>query len=345
MVEGQGVGGKLQIGEGGLHIREGLVHDDDEVFRRLATALRSGVPGGDGRGCIGRVVLRGGDEAVAQGGHEVEQKAVGLGLPLLGVDADGGQEGRKEKDVDVNADGGAGGGDGYPAQLLPPPGTGAKLQRQEGCPVAKQNGGGDVHGSGEGIVVVRRHVQGGLQAQQVAGEDDAAPEGEDIVVGKAREKAKARSQSGAQEAAARHHADQPEDEIVPDGVQRHLGRGQGGEGVIFIQDLHHQKGQPGAQEKEKALYVVSRSEEVPQLPPPAGPAGDGRKGGDFREEGIKFHRSMLLSDENSLPIVGGLDPKVKKKGEKGPWEVLVHFPGAFDSPGQIAVHSFQRAWI
>ena len=299
--EGQGVRRQLQVGEGGGHVREGFVHDDDEVFRRLQVrgAVRQLLhPVGDGLGGLGGVVLRRGDEAVPQGGHEVQQKAVGLGLPLLGVDADVRQQRREEEHVEVQPDGGAGGGHGDFAQLLPPPAAEDPVSQGDEQPVGRQQPRRDPHVFVGGVVEVAGHVGGGAQAQQVAGKDDAAPEGQHIVVGKAEQKAEPGGDEGAQPLAPRQHPEHPEDQVVPDQVQRHLQIGEGREGVVVVQVLHHQVGNPRPQQKHGPGRVFPVLQPPGQVEAPFGRFRGFTGGGDSllrqnRRGGLRGRRKFF----------------------------------------------------
>ena len=99
------------------------------------------------------------------------------------------------------------------------------------------------------VVVAFRHHGGGIQGQQVAGKDDPPPERQHIVVGKTEEEAHHGADAAGQHLPAQDHPEKPEDEIVPDEVQQVLLCAMGGEGVIVVQYLHHDVGEPGPQQE------------------------------------------------------------------------------------------------
>ncbi|MPM59005.1 hypothetical protein SDC9_105842 [bioreactor metagenome] len=73
VIKGQRVLGQFQAGKTGLQIREGLVHDDQQVFRRLRVRRRPADGAvGDPLSGVGGVAVRRGDKAVPQGGHEIQ---------------------------------------------------------------------------------------------------------------------------------------------------------------------------------------------------------------------------------------------------------------------------------
>ena len=142
VVEGQGVLRELQVGEGGGQVREGLIHDENEVFRQFPGGVHGlGGIGAGGLGhLVGVVVLRLGDKAVADGGGEVQQKAVLLGPPLLGVDADAGQQRRKEEGKEIDHHPCDAAPEELPSQALAPSGMVDDMGQQQEQEIASQDG-------------------------------------------------------------------------------------------------------------------------------------------------------------------------------------------------------------
>ena len=251
MVESQGVLRELQVGEGRRQVRKGLVHDEDEVFRQLP-GVRHGLgavaPGGLGH-LVGVIAIGLRDEAVADGGGEVQQETVLLGPPLLGIDADGGQQRGKEEGKEIDHHPGDAAPEELPSQALAALGMVDDVGQQQEQEVAPQYRQGDPDLPVWRVVIAFRHHSGGIQGQKVAGKDDPPPEGQHIVVGKAEKKAHHGADASGQHLPAQDHPEEPEDEIVPDEVQQVLLRAVGGEGVIVVQHLHHDVGEPRAQQE------------------------------------------------------------------------------------------------
>ena len=105
----QGVeeGGGVLRGAEGIEegqIAKGLVHNDDDVhWLGVRVPLAAGVGRHQFQYCVLGVALRFVHRGVAQGNGEVEQEAVALGDPLLGVDVQGGEHAGAEEGVAVAA--------------------------------------------------------------------------------------------------------------------------------------------------------------------------------------------------------------------------------------------------
>ena len=263
--EGGGVLAGLEVVEDG-EIGKGLVHDDDEVGGLpVRVPLQGGVLLHQLQHLVVGVVRRLLHRAVPQGHGEVQQKAVALGDPLLGVDAQGGEGPGAEEGEAIaqhRAPGHQGKGEGDPGPL--PLGRADQHQEQIGRQQHRRLHDVGVHG----VVEAVGHVGGGAPGGHVGGEQDAPPEPEHIVVYQPHQEGQADPQGAGPADAAQHQPQHGEQDVVPDHVHQHLPGVQVGEHVVLVEGLHHPQADPGSQQEHQPGPPFSGL--LPHVPEQAG---------------------------------------------------------------------------
>ena len=230
--------GQLQVCIVG-EVGERLVHNSKDVHGLLSgRRFRFGYRGDDLLHRFGRIALRLGDNAVAQGGGEVQHKAVRLRFPLLGVDAEESQHRRSEKKQAVGRGNRRTGPKDAAAR---PAGVPLRHETVEQQQIGEREQCRAHDGFIRGVVEAVGDVERGAPCDKVDREDDAPAEGEDIVVCKAGRKAE-------QHAERRRAADAPgqqgqkrEKQVVPDEVEDALYNGQRFKRVGVVQKLNHEQ--------------------------------------------------------------------------------------------------------
>ena len=314
--EGHGVFVGLQA-EDLREVREGLVHDDDEVDGLRPVNLRRGAPllrlQGDGaQGLLG-VVLRGLHPAVAQADRKVEDKAVAPGGPQGGLDARPAQKVGLEKDQQI-------GGADQPRREgrlepgpLPPRPLGNFPQQQEKEAQGQQAVELDLV---RGVVVASRHIGGGAEGQQVPGEDGPAPEADDIAVGQPDAHKEGGHRPGGEPHPSGEEVEQPGGHVVPHQVQAGLeDRELGPDLIVVVHLLHQEKGQQRPQGEG----------------PPPQPGGSLGGGGEGQGQGGAEGQSpgQGLPEGQSVPE----EPGQHGQGQGGGGEEQVPPPG--QGPGRL----------
>ena len=250
--EGQGVLVGLQV-KNLRQVGEGLVHDNDEVHRRfrpggvrIALPLLLRLQPDRGQGLL-RVILRLLHRAVPQAHREVEDEAIAPCGPQGGLDLHLPEEVGLEENRQV--DGGENGHreDGLPVGTLPSRALGhlPKQQQEEGqhqqAPELDDIGG---------VIVVPRHVGGGLEGEEVAREDGAAPEVDDVPVGQAHEGKEPGGEPSRQPHPAGDQVEHAGKHVIPHQVQADL---EGGEllpdQVVVVHLLHQHESEQRADDE------------------------------------------------------------------------------------------------
>ena len=229
MEKGGGVVRDRQVFKYG-HIRKGLVHDGDDVHRLGdgAVPLHRWVLLHQLQHLVVAVILRLVHRAVPHGHGEVQQEAVGLGHPLLGVDPQG-RETEKRKVIPQNEEdepGPQGLGHLVPLSL-------GSTEEHHGQIGHKKDQGLlhlQVDGEVEGVGHIGRRPPGG----QIGGEQNAPPEPEHIVVDQSHQKANRRRQGRRPPPPAQRQTAHHEPYVVPDQVHQHLPGVEIGEHVVLI---------------------------------------------------------------------------------------------------------------
>ena len=249
VAEGSGVLLQLQPLKNG-QVREGLVHDGDDVHRPgdgavrlyrlvLLRQLQHPVPA---------VILRLVHRAVPHGHREVQQEAVGLGDPLLGVDAQGGQHPGAEEGEAVTRAEQDQQGSGQPGHPVPPPLGRAGPDQEE---VGHQQNGRLDDVVVQRVVEVAGHVGRGPPARHIRREQDAPPEAQDIVVEQPHQEAQGDRHRRRSPPPPQDQPAQGEQQVIPDHVHQHLPGRQILEHIVLIQDLHHPEGRPRPQQEHQ----------------------------------------------------------------------------------------------
>ena len=254
--EGRGVLRYLQPLENG-QVGKGLVHHHNDVRgpRRRVPRFR-GIRLHQLQHLTAAVILRLVQGTVPQGHREVQQKAVGLSHPLLGVDPQGGQGLRLEKDEAVPHL--------YQDQQTgQPPGKLVPLPLRDAHPNQKEVGHQQhrplAYGRVQGKIKGVRHVGRRLPGGQVRRKQDPPPKAEHIVVHDPHKKAEPCRRGRRPPPPAQDQAAQQEQQVVPDQVHQHLPGVEIRKHVVPVQDLHHPEGHPRTQQKNQAGQPLLRS--------------------------------------------------------------------------------------
>lgn len=193
MEEGHGVFRRLK-GVEHRKVGKGLVHDPDDVDGLdIRSPLHGGVLVHQLPHRVFGVALWLVHRAVPQSDGKVEQKAVALGDPLLGVDVQSGQHpGAEEGEAIAQHCRPQQSG---PPQRRPGPlflgGTGPHQEQ-----IGRQQDGRLGHIPVHGVIEALSHIGGGPPAGNVRREQDTSPEPENKVVDQPRQKGQAGPQSG-----------------------------------------------------------------------------------------------------------------------------------------------------
>ena len=209
-------------------------------------------------GIIPRLVHR----AVSQGHGEVQQKAVALGDPLLGVDVQGGQHPGKEKGVGIAQNGRPQGDGRCQGQPGPLPLGGTHPQQKQ---IAHQQNGRLDDVLVHGIVKAVGHVGRRPPPSHVGREQNAPAKAQDIVVQQPHQKGQDRRQSCRPAQPAQDQTADKEQGIVPDQVHGHLPDIQVLEYIVLVEHLHHPQAQPGTQQEHQPGQISVQV--LPKVPP------------------------------------------------------------------------------
>ena len=187
--------------------------------------------------------------AIPQGHGKIEEKAVGLSDPLLGVDAQGRQHSSKEEGKGVaNAE-----DPGHdPHRQGQPVPLGLRVAHPHQKQIVHQQHRRLLHIDVDGKVKGVGHIGRRLPAGHIGREQNAAPEAEHIVVDQSDQKAQADSQRGCPATAAQHQPAHQKQDVVPNQIHQHLPGLQVRKHIILVEDLHHPEGRPGSQQKNQS---------------------------------------------------------------------------------------------
>ena len=251
LTEGVEEGGRvlrdLQIVKDG-QVGEGLIHDHNDIdgLGRVHIFFHTGVLVHQFQHKVMAVIIGLIHRAIPQGHREIQEKAVGLGDPLLGVDPQGRQHSGKEEGKRV-ADAENPAHDSHRQRQLVP--FGLRLAHPRQKQVSHQQHRRLLHIGINGKVKGVGHIGRRLPAGHIGRKQNAAPEAQHIVVYQSNHKTQADGQSGCPAAAPQHQPAHKEQDVIPDQIHQHLPGLQVGKHIVLVEDLHHPEGCPGSQQE------------------------------------------------------------------------------------------------